>query len=177
MKMEKVVTGFLEENCYIIKNEDKKECLIVDPGADFPKIKEKVEGYKVLKILLTHNHFDHVGAMQDVLNKYRVEVYKKSNLEEKEYQLKDFTFKVIFTPGHTADSVTFYFEQEKAMFTGDFLFQGTVGRTDFPTGNMKDMQNSINIIKTYPKDITIYPGHGEVSTLEEEHKNNDYFLN
>ncbi len=174
MKIDIVETGYLKENCYIIKDEINKECLVVDPGDDFPKIKDNISDYKVLNVLLTHNHFDHVGALEDILNEYKVEVLNKDNLNEIEYNLNNFTFKVIFTPGHTSDSISLYFEKEKAMFTGDFLFKDTIGRTDLPTGSDIDMKNSLSLIKTYPKDITIYPGHGPMSTLELEFKNNMY---
>lgn len=174
MKVDIVETGLLKENCYIIKDEVNKECLVVDPGDDFVKIKEKISDYKVLNALITHNHFDHVGALEDILNEYKVEVLNKDNLNEIEYKINNFTFKVIFTPGHTSDSICFYFEEEKTMFTGDFLFRDTIGRTDLPTGSDIDMKNSLSLIKTYPKDITIYPGHGPMSTLELEFKNNMY---
>ena len=177
MNIKRIVTGYLEENCYIIKDDKNKECLIVDPGAEFEKIKKETGNYKVLKILLTHNHFDHVGALDELLKEYKIDVLKKDNLEEKEYNYNTFTFKVIFTPGHTNDSVTYYFEKEKTMFTGDFLFQGTIGRTDLPTGNIKEMLESLNKIKTYSNDIKIYPGHGNMSTLELEFQNNPYFIN
>ena len=175
MKVERVVTGFLEENCYILKDEENKECLVVDPGDDYKKIKDQIKDYKVLKVLLTHSHFDHVGALRQVLSEYRTQVLKKENIEEKEYNLNNFKFKVIYTPGHSSDSITFYFEEEKIMFTGDFLFQGTIGRTDLPTGNMNDMQKSINKIQSYNPEITIYPGHGDMSTLKEEFITNSYF--
>jgi len=175
MKISVVENGFLKENCYILKDEEIKECLVIDPGSDFEKIKKEIESYKVLKVLITHNHFDHVGALEDIFTEYKVESLNKDCLEEKEYNINNFNFKVIFTPGHTTDSVSFYFEKEKVMFTGDFLFQGTIGRTDLPTGNYSDMQRSIDLIKKYPKDVTVYPGHGDVSTLEMEFQNNIYF--
>ena len=108
---------------------------------------------------------------------YRTKTLKRSNLEEKEYNISNFNFKVIYTPGHSNDSISFYFPNEKVMFTGDFLFEGTIGRVDLPTGSEKDMFYSLQLIKKYPEDILIYPGHGEVSTLKEEFKNNIYLLN
>ena len=175
MKINIVVTGFLEENCYVIKNESTKECLVIDPGSDFVNIKQEIGAYKVLNVLLTHDHFDHVGALREVMNEYKVEVLDFDNLEEKEYSIGPFTFKVILTPGHTSNSITYYFEKDSIMFTGDFLFEGTIGRTDLPTGDFSEMQNSLSKIKKYPKNITIYPGHGDVSTLEKEFENNPYF--
>ena len=174
MKIDIVETGYLKENCYILKDDKNKECLVIDPGADYNKIKEAIGNYKVLNVLLTHNHFDHVGALEEIINEYKVEVLNKSNLNEIEYQTNNFIYKVIFTPGHTMDSISFYFEKEKVMFTGDFLFKDTIGRTDLPTGDYEEMQKSIENIKKYPKDISIYPGHGPMSTLEIEFKNNIY---
>lgn len=175
MNIKIVVTGFLEENCYILKDDKNKECLVIDPGDDYELIKKEISNYKVLKVLLTHNHFDHVGALEELVNDYKVEVLKKDNLEEKEYSINNFNFKVIYTPGHTTDSVTYHFEKEKVMFTGDFLFKGTIGRTDLPTGNIADMRNSLNKIKKYSSSISIYPGHGDFSTLKEEFENSQYF--
>lgn len=175
MKINTVVTGFLEENCYVIKDDKNKECLVIDPGADFENIKKEIGDYKVLNVLLTHDHFDHVGALREVMNEYKVDVLDFDNLEEKEYVIGSFSFKVIFTPGHTSNSISFYFEKEKVMFTGDFLFEGTIGRTDLPTGDLSSMQKSLDAIKKYPHDITIYPGHGDMSILEKEFVNNPYF--
>lgn len=86
------------------------------------------------------------------------------------YEFKDFNFKVIFTPGHSWDSKTYYFEEDKIMFTGDFIFKGTIGRTDLG-GSDKDMMKSLKMIMTYPDDIVIYPGHGEATNLGVEKQN------
>ena len=111
MKIETVITGALEENCYILKKNNT--CLVVDPGDDYPKIKEVIGDDKVLGVLITHSHFDHIGALRNFLTKRSIKIFKKSNLLEKEYSIGDFNFKCIYTPGHSADSVTFYFEEEK----------------------------------------------------------------
>lgn len=174
MKIDRVVTGYLEENCYILTINDV--CLVIDPGDDFPFIEEKLVNDKVLAILLTHNHFDHIGAVNDIVGKYKVPVYSFSNLEEGLFNIEKFKFKVIYTPGHTKDSISFYFEEEKAMFTGDFLFKKNIGRCDLPTGDFKKMQKSIQKIKCFPDDITIYPGHGESTTLGYEKNNNQYLF-
>lgn len=172
MLIEKVVTGFLDENCYIIiKN---NTCLVVDPGDDYLKIKEKIGQNKIMGILITHSHQDHIGALRDVLNRRNIPIYKKSSTTEQEYELGDFKFKVIDTPGHSNDSITFYFEDEKIMFTGDFLFSNNIGRCDLPTGNIMEMKESLSKIKNYSSDITIYPGHGLTSNLENEFNNNEY---
>jgi len=88
---------------------------------------------------------------------------------------RNIEIKVLHTPGHTNASVTFYFEKDNIMFVGDFIFKETIGRTDLETGNMSVMQESLNMIKQYNDNITLYPGHGESTTLGYEKINNIYF--
>lgn len=172
MEIKRVITGFLDENCYVlIKN---GTCLVIDPGDDFKKIKEEVGNNKVLGVLITHSHFDHIGALRNFLTKKSIKILKRSNIEEKEYSIGDFNFKCIYTPGHSKDSVTFYFEEDKVMFIGDFIFKDSIGRTDLPGGSDDEMKNSISMILKYDDDIILYPGHDEVTTLGEEKKNNPY---
>lgn len=172
MEIKKVVTGALDENCYILIQDG--ECLIVDPGADFPKIKDEIGANKVLGVLITHSHFDHIGALRNFLTKRSIKIFKRSNVEEKEYEIGKFKFKGIHTPGHSKDSVTFYFEDEKIMFIGDFIFKDSIGRCDLPGGDSKEMKNSIEKILKYDDDIKLYPGHYEDTTLGEERENNKY---
>lgn len=172
MKIKVIKTGFLEENCYILEKNNK--CIIIDPGDEFEKIKNEISN-EVLAVLITHRHFDHIGALDELINEYKVPVYEKMNLEETNYKIDDFEFNAIFFPGHTTDSVAYYFYKENVMFTGDFLFYHTVGRCDLEGGSFEQMQDSIEKIKKNKKDIVLYPGHGEKTTLEEEKKNNPYF--
>ena len=172
MDIKNVVTGYLDENCYIlIKN---GTCLIVDPGDDYHKIKEVVGDNKVLGILITHSHADHIGALRNFLTKRSIKIFKRSNLEEKEYEIGDFKFKCIYTPGHSKDSVTFYFEEEKLMFVGDFIFRASIGRCDLPGGSTEEMDESIKKIIKYDDSIVLYPGHYEQTTLGYEIENNHY---
>ncbi len=175
MEIKKIVTGALEENCYVLIKD--KTCLIVDPGSDSKKIKELVGDNKIVGVLVTHAHFDHIGALRDFLSmNRRLKIFKKSNLTDmKEVEVASFKFLPIFTPGHSSDSVTFYFEEEKAMFVGDFIFKDTVGRCDLPTGSSKEMEESIKKIKEFASDIKLYPGHGEDTTLGREKEYNLYF--
>lgn len=172
MEVKKVVTGALDENCYVLI--DNCNCLVVDPGDDFYKIKEAVGDNKVLGVLITHSHFDHIGALRNFLTKRSIKIFKRSNLEEKEYTLGTFKFKCIHTPGHSRDSVTFYFEDEKMMFIGDFIFKEGIGRTDLPGGNDREMRQSIEKLLEYEDDIVLYPGHSDETTLGNEKKNNPY---
>ncbi len=172
MEIKKIITGSLDENCYVlIKN---KECLIVDPGSDYPKIKEQIGDNKILGVLITHSHFDHIGALRNFLTKRSIKIFKRSNLEEKKYTIGSFTFKCLYTPGHSKDSVTFYFEEDQVMFIGDFIFKDSIGRTDLPGGDAKEMNASIQKILAYNNDIKLYPGHYEETTLGYEKENNAY---
>lgn len=172
MEIDKVVVGDYQTNCYIVSIDNN--CIVIDPGDEYYKIKEKIRKKNVLAVLLTHSHFDHVGALRNFTDN-NVKIYRFDNLEEKEYKISDFLFKVIFTKGHTNDSVTFYFEKEKIMFTGDFIFENSIGRTDLPTGNFNEMLKSIEMIKKYDEEILIYPGHGNSTKLGLEKINNYWF--
>ncbi len=165
MEIKKVIVGPLETNCYILKNNN--ECLVIDPGADFPKIKKEIGENKVVGCLVTHFHQDHIEALEELLSYYNVEINNINN--------NNFNFIMLETPGHTFDSRTFYFPKEKIMFCGDFLFKNGIGRTDLG-GNQKDMINSLHEIEKYDDEITIYPGHGPSTTLGQEKRNFSLYI-
>jgi glyoxylase-like metal-dependent hydrolase (beta-lactamase superfamily II) len=170
MELKIVVVGSLDTNCYIlIKNNN---ALVIDPGDDYEKIVSVIGDNKVVGVLITHNHFDHVGALSNFDEKL---IYNFSNLEEKEYTIADFTFEVIYTPGHTSDSISYYFKEIDSLFCGDFIFYESIGRCDLPTGDFNIMKESIDKIIKYPKNIKIYPGHDISTTLIHEIENNIYF--
>ena len=173
MDVKTIVTGYLDENCYVlIKN---GTCLVVDPGDEYNKIKDAVGDNKVLGVLITHSHFDHIGALRNFLTKRSIKIFKRSNLDDNmEYRVGDFCFRSLLTPGHSKDSVTFYFEEEKCMFPGDFIFKDSIGRTDLPGGSDSEMAESLKKIVLYPDDIVLYPGHNEKTTLGFEKENNTY---
>ena len=175
MRIETIVVGDLFTNCYLLFNDDNKEVLIVDPGDDSDKIIDEIKEYKVLGILVTHTHDDHIGAIPDITDKYKCPIYDRYNLEEKEYTIGSFKFNVIYTPGHINDQLVYYFKDEKKMFVGDFIFKNSIGRTDLPNGDEMEMKKSIDKILKYPKDIKLYPGHGDVTSLKEEEKTLEYF--
>lgn len=170
MKIETLVLGSLEVNTYILSYNN--EVIIIDPGSEYEKIKEKINNRKVLAILITHRHFDHIGALDNFKS---IPIYEFNNLEEKEYKINNFIFEVIFNPGHSSDSVSYYFKEYNYLFCGDFIFYHNIGRCDLPTGNYKEMLESINKIKRLNDEVIIYPGHGIVTTLKEEKINNYYF--
>ena len=172
MEIKRVITGALDENCdVLIKN---NTAIIVDPGDDYLNIKEAIGDNKVLAVLITHSHFDHIGALRNFLTKRSIKIFKRSNLEEKEYTVGDFKFTCIHTPGHSKDSVTFYFKEDNCMFVGDFIFKESIGRTDLPGGDNIDMKKSLEKILTYDENIKLYPGHDDETTLKYEKENNPF---
>lgn len=157
MKINKVIVGPLRTNCYIISIND--ECLVIDPGDNYELIKEEIGSKKVIGTIITHHHFDHIGAIN-----HFDKIYDINNLKEGINTIGNFTFEVIYTKGHTNDSICIYFKDDNIMFVGDFLFKDGIGRTDLG-GNEIDMHNSLIKISKYNKDITIFPGHGDKSKL------------
>ena len=172
MKVDVIKVGFLKENCYILSI--GKDVILIDPGDEYHIIKEKLSGLNLCAILITHRHFDHIGALDDLIKDYNVPVLEYSNIKKEDYSYGPFNFKAIFTPGHSMDSVTYYFEKDNTMFVGDFIFNGTIGRCDLKGGDERLMEKSIELIKQY-KNCTIFPGHGDKTTLDFEKKNNPYF--
>lgn len=170
VKMTKV--GTLNENCYVVS--ENGNCIIIDPGDEFLKIKKTINTDRVIAILLTHHHSDHIGAISDIVKYYGCPVYDNTNLEEKKYDFLGMKIEVIKTPGHTSDSLTYHFYEYGLMFVGDFIFKGTIGRTDLDTGSIIDMQNSILKLKNYSIRTKIYPGHESFTTLADEIRTNPY---
>ena len=166
MDIKVLVVGALQENCYVCSIGNN--AFIVDPGDEADKIIDACMGKNVVEIIVTHHHFDHIGAL-DNFDKDLIIPNK-----EGQYKIGPFKFEIILTKGHTKDSYTYYFPDEKCMFTGDFLFKNSIGRTDFEGGNLEEMKNSIIKIKTYPNDIKVYPGHGPATTLDAEKKYNPF---
>ena len=163
MEINRVIVGELQTNCYVLVKNNK--CLVIDPGDEYNKIKEVISNNEIVGVIITHHHFDHIGAL-DKFNKELI--LDRNNLEEKEYNIDNFKFEVIYTPGHKEDCITVYFKEENIMFTGDFLFKDAIGRIDLPGGNYNEMLNSLNKIKEYDKNIKIYPGHGDSTYLKDE---------
>ena len=159
MNIIRIVVGPLDTNCYLIENNN--QIIIVDPGEEADKIKEKIGNKQVGGIFLTHKHFDHVGALKEIQTSYQISTINPRIIE-------GFNYEIIKTPGHSKDSISIYFPDEKIMFVGDFIFYRSIGRTDFIGGNTTQMIASLDKIKNYPDDIKIYPGHYEETTLGAE---------
>jgi glyoxylase-like metal-dependent hydrolase (beta-lactamase superfamily II) len=173
VKIERIVVGELECNCYLlVKN---NSVLVIDPGDEGDKIIEKIGDRNVLGIVITHYHYDHIGALEVLKNKYNVCIYDINNMVEGKFEIGDFVFEVIYTPGHKEDSISLYFALNKCMFSGDFIFRDTIGRWDLPGGDIEEMYESINKIRKYDRDIVVYPGHGDCTSIGYEVDNNIYF--
>lgn len=173
MKISMIKVGLLKCNCYLL--EKNNQCLLIDSGDDYEKIKEFIKGKNVIGVLLTHNHFDHVSSADNLESDFNYKIYSQKDLKEGNFKIGDFSFEIIEVNGHTMDSYAFYFKEDKVMFTGDFLFKGTIGRCDLLESNYAEMLKSISKIKKYPDDIKIYPGHGMITNLGEEKISNPYF--
>lgn len=167
MGIKTLVLGYLDNNCYILTINNQS--IIIDPAACGDIILKELGKNELLGILITHRHPDHIGALDYILEKTKTKVY---DLEEGFHTIGPFNIQVIETKGHTEDSKTFLIND--IMFSGDFIFKDTIGRTDLKGGNMKEMLKSIEKIKKF-KDCRIMPGHGEETTLNYEKENNGFF--
>lgn len=166
-----VVNGILEENCYVVHN--GRDALVVDPGSEGNKIIDaiKTNNLRVVGILITHSHFDHIGALEDIKKEYPDAVVI-NNKNKGDQSIGMFKFKVIENPGHTEDSVSYYFDGNDILFSGDFIFKGTIG--NYPDGMEDDMVKSLNVFKYMSSNVKVYPGHGESTTVKYEVENNPF---
>lgn len=198
--------GMMQENCYVLYDPEKapQSCVLIDPGDEPERIGEELSamGLKPLAILLTHGHFDHIGAVPGLLDRYpETAIYaceaelpllsdSRINLSEhfvspvelkevrgvrdgEELSLLGHSLKVLATPGHTAGSCCYYEEAEGMLFCGDTLFRRSYGRTDLPTGSEEDMVVSLRErLFKLPEGVTAFPGHGDVTDIGYERKYN-----
>ena len=162
--LQTIVVGPLLENCYILTIDNIT--YLIDPGDEENKIEKYLKNKKISAILVTHHHFDHVGALEYFEKKYNL----------KHNTCKDDNFEIIENPGHSSDSISFYFKKLNIMFCGDFLFKNSIGRMDLPTGSESDMKKSLNLISMYSDDIILYPGHGDKTILGKEKNNFKYYF-
>ena len=184
--------GAYQTNCYLVCGE-KDQCVLIDPGYQAEEILAQAQrlGKVVAAILLTHGHFDHVGAVADIAAQTDCKVYiceKEKALPEtftagKLYYTHTYdqgdtiteaglTFEVLHTPGHTPGSVCLLCGD--VMFSGDTLFAGSIGRTDFPGGDWGTIKASLGRLSELSADYRVLPGHGEETTLSFEKKTNPY---
>ena len=204
-KLEQYVVGPVQTNCFFVINDENKEMIIIDPGASADKLTEKISnaGYRPVAILLTHGHFDHATGAEELAKHFDIKIYaqedEKEVLEsseknsswmigkeltfradvylqdEQELDLAGFHIRVLHTPGHTIGGCCYYLGYEDVLFSGDTLFQESVGRTDLPTGSMSQIVHSIQEkLMVLPDATVVYPGHGEATSIEAERMYNPY---
>lgn len=193
MRVETLVLTEYQSNCYIV--ESQGEAMVIDPGGPSPRILERLAGRRVLYIFNTHAHPDHVqgdaylkerlGA-PIVLHQDDVELFRAilGGTLEPDRLIEEgdvitvgaLRFEALHTPGHTPGSVTLLERGTRALFTGDLLFAGSIGRTDFPGGSDTAMRQSLVKIGKLEGDWRIYPGHGPETTLDHERRTNPFLL-
>ena len=204
MKVVTIPAGIYAANCYLVYSENTKKAIVIDPGGDVDDIMAKIEelNLDIEYIILTHGHGDHIGGVLELKSFIDVPI---AIHKEDEYMLKngnqnlssqmvmgtielnadilledgdeisfgDLTAKVIHTPGHTPGGISI--KIGNSIFTGDTLFAGSIGRTDFPGGSYKEIISSIkNRIIIYPDETIIYPGHGPATNVKIEKANNPF---
>jgi len=206
MDVRMFTVGMVQENCYLVRRDGSDRALIVDPGDEPERLLAAIEGLgvKLDGILLTHTHFDHVGAVAPVARATGAEVWvprierpvladimsyvpwpgfgpfesydAEHDLEGGErLEMAGFEIDVIFTPGHSPGHVTFSIPDERAIFSGDVLFQGSVGRVDLPGGDWPTLLESIRgLLDSHPEDTAVYPGHMGLTTLGAERASNPF---
>jgi hydroxyacylglutathione hydrolase len=199
--------GMVQENCYIARAApDARQAVIIDPGDEAPRLLKAIDDLDVTieAILITHCHFDHVGAVAPVAEATGAPVYcpelERPVLADimsyvpfpgfgpfdsyeadhtvkggERLSLAGLEFDVRFTPGHSPGHVTYAVQDQPALFSGDVLFQGSVGRTDLPGGDWNVLFDSIaELVQAFPTETVVYPGHMAVTTLGRERDTNPF---
>ena len=205
LELQQCVLGPVYTNCYIAKNKETGGALIIDPADSPSKIELKVNamGARPVAVLLTHGHFDHIMGVEAVREKYQIPVYacrqEEEMLREPSVNMTDqmgkscsirpdvflddlqvfeaagFSIQMIHTPGHTKGSCCYYLKEEGVLFSGDTLFCGSVGRTDFPGGSASQIRDSLHrLLAALPDDTSVYPGHDTSTTIGYEKRYNPF---
>jgi len=199
--------GPVQENCFIVRQKDSGTALIVDPGEEADRLLRAVDDLgieKVEAILVTHTHFDHVGAVEPIALATGAPVYCPELEREVLANIMDYVpwpgfgpfesyeadhtvaggetlelagmkVEVLFTPGHSPGHVTYAIRDDRALFSGDVLFQGSVGRVDLPGGDWPTLLSSIqSLVDEFEPETVVYPGHMGITTLERERATNPF---
>ncbi|MCD7709038.1 MAG: MBL fold metallo-hydrolase [Clostridiales bacterium] len=205
LKINHYVVGSVQTNCYFAINEETDEAIIIDPGAAAEQLSEciKKDNLKPVAIILTHGHFDHAGAAEELAQRYGIKIYAHEDDEEtlkipemnvstltgvpetyhadeffednQEIELAGFKIKVLHTPGHTPGGCCYYFPEEGVVFSGDSLFCHSIGRTDFPKGSESQLVRAVkDKLMTLPDGTRVYPGHDSETTIADERMYNPY---
>ncbi|HEX5956283.1 MAG TPA: MBL fold metallo-hydrolase [Solirubrobacterales bacterium] len=200
-----LTVGPVAENCYLVRGDGAEHALIVDPGEEPDRILSLVDdlGVKVDAILLTHTHFDHIGAVAPVARATGAPVYcpelevpvladimswvppgfgpyesydaDRALRGGERLELAAFEIDVLHTPGHSPGHVTYSIPAEAALFSGDVLFQGSVGRVDLPGGDGPTLMRTLRgLAEGFPEETTVYPGHMGITTLGSERATNPF---
>ncbi|MFW9805057.1 MAG: MBL fold metallo-hydrolase [Candidatus Thorarchaeota archaeon] len=199
--IKRLTVGPLEENSYIVYDEPTKEAMVIDPGDEPGRILEiiKEEGLDVKYLVCTHTHFDHVGALPELKEQTRATIIMHRDEKQVYAAAKDMAavwgfkvndmpapdefieegytlylgeakFEIIHTPGHSPGSICLH--GEGLLFSGDTVFAGSIGRTDFPGGSIEKMKESFRRVISFPDDTQILSGHGPATTVKREKREN-----
>jgi len=197
--------GPIQTNCFVVGDDETKDAVVIDPGWDAPRVLAALNQrqWQLRYVLLTHAHFDHIGAVADLAEATGVRLaihplelpLLRANggaaafgipirpcpepdvlLQEGQMiEAGQMRFKVLFVPGHTVGHVAFHEAQAKAVFSGDVLFRDGIGRTDFPGSDYDTLMHSIrNVLFALPDDTGVYPGHGPATTIGAERAGNPF---
>ena len=203
--IEQLVLGMVGTNTWLIKNKESNELLIIDPADESARIDEKIDrmGGIPVAVLLTHGHFDHMLAADDLRDEYGIPIIACAAEQQvltdsiknlsgswasahvlladqwvcdgKKLELAGFSIEVFHTPGHTAGSCCYYLPEEEVLFSGDTLFAQSVGRTDFPGGSSAEIVRSLHkLVDTLPEDTEVFPGHDASTTIGYEKRYNPF---